>query len=208
MIGIPYIKDLFLAILKNDLLIKGHFFICPKWGSEINNPNIDEQLAIGEPPTEKYPCVLMMPPRISNPGFQYIANGGQLGTNKFIIKLLFVTGARNTSENQVSEPNGNGMSTHTIVDTWHDMSRCAIDFMRVLFEVMEGIADFTIDDNSIQDIIQVTNIGNDGVSGSLLSFNLIINSGCDIETYLPTWKNDITVPDISIDTHPFHEVGI
>lgn len=208
MIGYLYIAQLFQAVLDKSLVIGGRFHVCPKWGSEMSNPNIDEQLVIGTGKTHKYPAALLMPPPKEG-NFQY--DGQDKGTgialaDLYSIRLLFVCTSDNTGSNQPMKPNAIQESTHTIAQTWHDMDRVAQNFCAVLNTVIKANGNIIFWDEIKPRISLVTNLGNDNVSGVMLSFKLAVFSGCVIEDYAPGWETAITVP-AQTDIHPSHPMS-
>lgn len=207
MIGYPYIQSLFTAVLKASLVMQGRFYVTPKMASEINTAYLNE-IVTAIPPAIKWPAALMIPPRKSG-NFQFSGDevaGTEIGYNTYNIRMLFLRPTSYTAYNQPSQPlPGTAIPTHTAVDTWHDMSRCAEDFMQVLKQVLwhNQITALVISERSQQSIDPVTDIGNDAVSGVLLSFNILVNGGCDIEDYPSDYLQTIVVPDLT-DTHPTH----
>lgn len=207
MIGIPYIQSLFQAILSQSLVMQGRFFLCPKQAAELNSANISE-IVTGIPSDTKYPVALLMPPRkIGN--FQFSGEevaGTQIGYNTYLMQMLFLRPAQYTTYNQPGTPLPNTpIPTHTVPETWHDMTRCAEDFLQVLRQVLRShrIMALQISENATQTIVPVTEIGNDKVTGVLLNFNILVNGGCDIEDYPSDYLQLIEVPEL-VDTHQTH----
>ena len=207
MIGYPYIQQLFQTILDKSYVIQGRFFVCPKWGSELSNPNISEAIAIGQAKEFKYPVSLLMPPPKEG-NFEYSGealSSGNVLWNVYSIQMLFLTNARNTGQNQVTKPDNAGISTHTIPETWHDMDRVAENFCAVLQGMIQKLGNNIVFWDEFKPRIQlVSNIGNDGASGVKLIFKLGLFGGCKIEDYPDTWKDDIIPPDITKDIHKLH----
>lgn len=203
MIGYPYIQTLFKTILNNSKVIQGNFFTCPKWGSELSNPNIVEALPIGAgSKTGKYPAAMLMPPYVDG-YFEYQGQAGQSGTilyDTYRIKVLFLGGTFNTGTNQPMQPNAINTSTHTIVDTQHDMMRVAKNFVAKLFQTLQQANVGIINDKAPERINFCANIGPDMAAGVLLDFQMCIFSGCTIEDYTA----DIITPPALTDTHPLH----
>jgi hypothetical protein len=210
MIGIPYIQSLFTSILNHSKVINGRFYTCPFWGSELNKLNIDEivEFAVPKSGTDaKYPCAILLPFRTYGK-FQY--SGADVEGSGYIareLQMLFICNAYTTGYNAVTSPNiVTGKTTHTIPETWHDMERCAMDFSRVLFKVIEEnnlYRQLYISENKVMEVIQVTSRADDQLTGVWLKFPLNIFPGCDIEDYPDTYLTDIMVPDL-VDTHPLH----
>ena len=205
MIGIPYINSLFSAILDVSLVMGGRFYICPKQGSEMNNANIAELVMNAPPNGIKWPAALMMPPKKSG-NFQF----SLLEVTDFdlyTIQMMFLRPASYTAYNQPSQPLPNTpISTHTVVDTWHDMSRCAEDFMKALRGIIDSGSlqgTLTISERLTPVIQYITEIGNDKLSGALLTFNLLMNGGCELEDYPSDYLTRIELPALT-DIHPTH----
>ena len=205
MIGYPYIQNLFQTILNNSMVIQGRFYVCPKWGAEMNNPNITEALAIGEAKDQKWPAAMMMPPPKEG-NFEYGGESNSSGSTLwdiYTINILFVGPALYTGQNQISEPNGANVAQHTIQEMWHDMDRVAEEFCAVLQQLICGVNNIVFWDSFTPKINLITNLGNDKVSGVKLTFKLGLFSGCTIEDYPSDFKTSIVIPDM-IDTHPIH----
>lgn len=207
MLGYPYIAQLFKTILENSLVMQGRFFVCPKWGAELANPSIDEQVAIGQAQANKYPAALLMPPPKEG-HFEYAGRPEQSGTSLldiYTIRMLFVAQSQTSGAHQVLQPNGIDESTHSVPDTWHDMDRAAQNFLSVLHAKLSGVANVIFWDEAMPKITLVPNIGNDEVCGVMLSFKLAIYSGCTIEDYAEGWDTNIVLP-AQVDTHPIHKI--
>ncbi len=206
MIGYPYIQNLFQTILSKSMVIGGRFYVCPKWGAELNNPNIDESIAIGQANGQKYPGAFLMPPP-KDGNFEYSGDlgGGNNLWSSYSINILFLGGAKNTGANQPSQANKIGISTHTIADMWHDMDRVAENFCVVLQGMIQKLGgNITFGDDIKPKITPITDFGSDKVSGVKLTFRLYLYGGCVVEDYPIDWKNSIVPPDINIDIHPLH----
>lgn len=208
MIGYTYIQQLFQYILDNSTVIDGRFYVCPKWGAELSNPNIEEALSIGQQRSQKYPAALLMPPAKSG-NFDESGLGNSNSVNNYDlyrIKIIFGTTPKVTGQNQPQTPNALGTPQHTVMQTWHDMDRVAQNFCAVLATLAKqsggNILFWDLGDPT-SEITPITNMGNDGVYGVLLSFRLAIYSGCTIEDYPDDWQDTMTLPEMT-DTHPLH----
>ena len=203
MLSYPFIQGVFQSILDKSLLIDGRLHVCPKWGGEVNNINIDEVIPNALPNRPKYPCALLMPPS-STGVYQYDDNQSNQGV--YEINLVFITGATHTQQNAIAKPNEALQSAHTIPETWHDMRRCAVSFLRVLQEliVAQNLSnDIYVSDRTLPEIHPITTIGNDQVSGVLLRFKLGVSTGCGVEDYPDDYTTAITLPTAT-DVHPLH----
>lgn len=200
--GIPFIKDLFKNVLSVSKAIDGRFYICPKMGSEINSDNLDEVLPdeVRNSRGKKYPLVLMMPPFES----------GEYEYNKptwvdYNISLFFLKTSFYDSLNQTQDRNvATGTSTHTVVSDWHDMKRCAANFIRVLKHLirikslMNG--QFRLHPGLI--IKQVSFVGVDRTAGVRLDFKVSLYQECELEDYNLDEVEAIQIP--VGDPHPEH----
>lgn len=203
MLGIPYIKSLFQSVLKESNVIQGRFHVCPKWGAELNTNNLEQviEATIGEGPARKYPLCILMPPRAVG---DLTSNRGTRKEYRFM--MLFLTTTYYTGANQVKAPNRDiNKSTHTIVEDWHDMERCAVNFLKVLTDALEESDQqpFAVSEAHPQGLDMVSTIGNDRLSGVLLSFTGLLSTGCDLEDYPSDYLTKIILPD-AIDAHPEH----
>ena len=209
MIGIPYLESLFQNILDNSKVINGRFFICPFAGQELNKGNIAEIIEYAEPKlngTQKYPVAILLPFK-SIGNFQYsgLDNIGNIGWETQELNILFVCNSQVSGQNYPTQSNpATGKSTHTIPQTWHDMKRCATDFLQVLHNIISNPANQAllgtvyISESQNQEILQVTNKANDAVTGVLMKVAIKWNSGCDIEDYNPDCVNGSGSPDLNI----------
>jgi len=208
MIGYTYIESLFKTIINASLVMEGRFYVCPNWGAEMNNPNIEGSLAIGQAASQKYPAAMLMPPPKEG-NFEYLGMPGQSGASLYdvyTIKMLFVTTNASTGQNQVQAPNGVGESTHTVVQTWHDMDRVAQNFCSVLRSTIQPLGGNVLFwDDMVPRITLVTSLGNDDVSGVMLTFKLAMYSGCTIEDYAVGWQSSIVAPALT-DPHLIHKM--
>lgn len=208
MIGYAYIQQLFQYILDNSTVIDGRFYVCPKWGAELSNPNIEEQLSIGQQRSQKYPAALLMPPALSG-NFEDGALGNSNSVDNYDmynIKIIFGTTPKVTGQNQPQTPNALGTPQHTVVQTWHDMLRVAKNFSVVLNNLCKqtgGMILFWDRGNPTSSITPITDLGNDKVCGVILAFNLALYSGCTIEDYPDDWATTLTPPALT-DNHPLH----
>ena len=204
MLGIPYIESLFRAVLIESNVIKGRLHVCPKWGAELNTGNLDQviEVTIGEGPARKYPLCILMPPRAVG---DFTSDRGIRKEYRFM--MLFLTTTYYTGANQVKTPNRDiNKSTHSITDDWHDMERCAVNFMKVMADALnesDTAQPFSISELYPQGLDMVSTIGNDRLSGVLLSFTGLLSTGCDLEDYPSDYLTKIILPD-AVDTHPEH----
>jgi hypothetical protein len=180
----------------------GRFHICPQLGAEINTNNLEQVLKFSfgdEIKKQKYPLVLMLPPSSTgdylNPHFK----------DEYEITLFFLATTFYTSHNQVQSPNPNtNTSQHTILEYWHDMKRCAIQFLKALQSVapVPG-GKFFIKEGFTPVIDPVSLIGNDRVSGVKLTFNFFITEDCSVEDYPEDFEAQFQRPE-GVDIHPEH----
>jgi hypothetical protein len=205
MIGYAYIEDLFKSVLAKSKAIGGRFHICPRYGVEVNSDQLEEVIKESFRPDAgvKYPLVLMMPPRST--GDFTDANSWE----EYRIVLFFLTTTYVTSLNQVKTPNrATGTSQHTVPQDWHDMKRCAINFIRILDRVQREallhVSTFRLTGPNTKVIDPVSFVGADQISGVRLDFHCSLFTGCEIEDYDESQIESITVP--VGDGHPEHKL--
>jgi hypothetical protein len=208
MISYPFIEALFRNVLEKSKGIQGRFHNCPKMGIEINADQLREVLEeMVRPITgKKYPLALMMPPRSQG---KYTERGGEW--EKYQITMFFLTTTYYDGNNQVKSPNkATGTSTHTIPQDWHDMKRCAMNFIRVLDRLQREkdlVKDrFRLGGDADQGrlIDPISMIGVDRTSGVRLYFTCSLYNGCEMEDYDESAINSIIIPDA--DPHPEHKL--
>lgn len=199
MLGYPYIEALFKAILSQSMVMQGRFHVCPHFGSELNTTNLEDVLkaTMDDYKQKEYPLAIMLPPHSS--GYYTEENI----RDSIEIVMYFLSSTYRTRKNQIQSINPDSLvSTHRIIYDWHDMKRCAISFLKVLQGLSVGNP-FNISDREKQRIDPITTIGNDAVSGVMVSFTLNINELCELEDYPADFETKITLPDAS-DLHPEH----
>lgn len=207
MLGYPFINELFKAILTQSKQIQGRFYICPHWGAELNGQNLD-QIVDKSVPTDvkgKYPLCIMMPPRSSGD----FTRADHIKKRQYDFQLLFLTTTYMNSDGTPKSPAPDGLSsTHTIFQDWHDMQRCAEDFITMIGTLIGDYglgSSFILSQRKPQIMSTVTTIGNEGVSGVMLSFGAYIFPGCEVEDYPAGAAATIDIP--TTDSHPAHLPG-
>jgi hypothetical protein len=208
MTGIPFIKDLFTATLLKSAAIQGRLFLCPKMGREINTDELDkvlQDLVVPGRLEKKYPLSLLMPPVSQS---DYTKRGGSWDDYRLI--MFFLTTSNYSGTGQTMMPNNaTRTSTHTVDEDWHDMKRCASNFIYALGRVQKekGLihSKFRLDQSKGQIITPVSSIGIDRVSGVRMDFNASIFIACDqLEDYQADDITNIIVP--GDDSHPEHQL--
>lgn len=204
MTSYPFIKDLYTNILMQSRNIEGRFHIFSSLsGSEINQDNFNELLKDLVVPKDgkKYPGSFLMAPRSVG---KY--NAVQDEWEKYFMTQFFLTTTNYSSNNQPQSVNRNTQtSTHTVEQTWHDMRRCAIDFIRTGKQfvaknmLQSSLFRFTNDDVVIA---PVTIVGADRLSGVRMDYKIEMFTGCAIDDYADGAVNDIPVP--AADSHAWH----
>lgn len=202
MIGYPFIANLFKSIFDKSTIIGGRFTIGTAWGGEINEMDIETPVN-ALPAGQKYPCAIMYP-AVTVGAINDLNPARHMRREMYI---LFATNAKTTGQNAISKPAQNLQSQHTIPETWYDMERCAIGFMRVLQQKIMEHPDYTrqfdIDGAEPPQMQTVTKLGNDEVSGVLLKFTLLMATDCGYADYENT-IDTIVLPDPNTDPHPIH----
>ena len=171
--------QLFKDIISKSKMMK-RFVTAPEYGVELNKDNLGEILkdaldGIKDGP--KYPLCLMFPP-------VDIPDDSDNGWSKFKIKMFFLTTPFTADSHTRNADFGNNLSKHTIQQTWKDMRVCAVDFRKIFKLITENNLSKGIRDGEASDLIERhSNIGNDGIAGVAISFDVSIFLGCDIEDY-------------------------
>lgn len=209
----PFIDELFRNVLEKSTAIAGRSFICPKQGTEINSDELGQVIQDLVDPlrlTKKYPLAIWMPPTAYG---QYRVQNNRLPAGeweRYVITGFFLTPAHYTAgDNKTLNPNkSTRTSTHTVMQTWHDMKRCAQNFITVLdkFTRSEGLVanSFRLDHQRDKIISPVSGIGVDNASGVRLDFGFELMIGCELEDYSENDIAGITVP--VADSHPEHQL--
>lgn len=207
MIGDAFTAALFKNILEKSQGIEGRFFVCPYMGREMNSDELGQVIKEFVDPLRldrKYPLSLMMPPVSYGYYFNEI---GEWEKNR--AALFFLNSTYYTGLNQVQVPNAaTGTSTHTIPQDWHDMKRCAMNFITVLDRVARSKTNqliknkFRLDQEKESVISRVTQVGVDKASGVRLDLFYSLMVGCEIEDYDESEIADISIPED--DPHPEH----
>jgi len=201
MTSYPFIKDLFTNVLLKSKAIKGRFYICPRFGIELNSETLSQVLSealVNAKPHNKYPLALMMPPRSRGEVKFNLDEFEAYHITMFFLKQTYYGEGAAINKNTQT-------STHTVDEDWHDMKRCANGFVRVLDRMTRKtpglVSKFRIhpDDKLFN---PVSLIGTDRASGIQLDFNISLFTGCTLEDYTEADIETIEVP-VS-DSHPEH----
>ncbi len=173
----PYIQDLFKGILTQSKAIKGRFYIGHRYGlQEINSDLLGEVLKQFSG-ADKYPLVLMAPPH--SRGLVTIDGADW---ERYRIILFFMKTTYYGVGNQVN-PN-TATSITTVLSDWHDMKRCAINFVRALCTVQRSNKQtlHRVPGNQVL-YVPLSAIGADNASGVKVDFDIDIWPGCTVEDY-------------------------
>lgn len=205
MISHPFISELFKNVLSKSRGIDGRFFVCPSMGTEINSDELGQVIEDsfkGSKLERKYPLSLMMPP--VSYGFYTHKNGEW---EKYRAILFFLNSTYNSGTNQVANINpSTKTSMHSIPQDWHDMKRCAVNFVTVIDKVSrtKGLikTHFRLDQEKERVITPVSMIGADKASGVRLDMWFSGLIGCNLEDYDEDEIASIVIPED--DSHPEH----
>jgi hypothetical protein len=188
--------------------IQGRFHVCPKFGIEINSDQLNEVLdeTVKPIPGKKYPLALMMPPRSQG---KFTEKGGEW--EKYRAIMFFLTTTYYDGNNQIKNQNkATGTSMHTVPHDWHDMKRCATNFIKVTDRIQKerGLIASTFrlggDRDQERMIDPVSFIGVDRLSGVRLDFSFSLFNGCELEDYNESDISSIIIP--AADPHPEHKL--
>lgn len=203
----PFITDLFTSVLCKSRGVQGRLFLCPKMGTEINSDELGTLLkdfVVPDRLEKKYPLVLLMPPVSYG---KYTDTKGEWDQYRFV--SFFLTSTYYSGTNQIMNPNpSTKTSMHTIPQDWHDMKRCATNFIYVLdkFTRKSGLINtgFRLDQERNKTITPVSEIGIDRASGVMMEFFGSVSIGCKLEDYDEEAVDTIQVPEE--DNHPEHQM--
>lgn len=198
MTSYPYIIDLFKGVLVKSRAIEGRFYVSHRYGAqEINSDQLGEVLT-DLLKGKKYPLALMAPP--NSTGYLQHDNAWE----EYHIIMFFVKTTYYDSFNMVSSPNLNTKtSMHTVPSDWHDMKRCAINFLRQLDKLQRTFPKplFRVPKH-FQFIYPVSIVGADRVSGVKLTFDMELFVGCELEDY----DEYLTELELAVDSHLEHKL--
>lgn len=203
----PFIQELFTNVLDKSRAIKGRLFLCPKWGIEINSDELEQvmkDLVVPARMEKKYPLALLMPPTSFG---KYTLRHAEWESYRFT--MCFLTTSYYSGTNQIVNPNpSTKTSTHTIPQDWHDMKRCAANFINVLDRLIRRESlmntDFRLDQERDRVMTPITEVGVNRISGVRLEFNASVLIGCELEDYD---EDDILSIEIPVkDSHPEHQL--
>jgi|GEM_PF-6440570 len=203
----PFLSELFKNILAKSKAIQGRFFFCPKLGNELNSDELGQVILDEIAPQRlfpKYPLVVAQPPMSFG---HYSSRSVEWENNLFV--MFFLKTTYNSSSNQITNPNpSTRTSTHTVPEDWHDMKRCAVNFIRVLDQLSREKrlinTSFRLHQERHKTIRPVSFIGADNLSGVRLEFYGSVFLGCDMEDYVAA---DIATIEIPVeDSHPEHQL--
>lgn len=195
--------DLFQQILTKSKVIEGRFHVSSNnVGNELNTSNLEEitRDSFGAICTKrKYPIAILLPPTeiINN----YEDNEGY---TSYHLRMLFLTQTYNNSRG-INSPNFmNNTSQHPIKYDWKDMRECAINFRKAFIIVTNAQKDKYILDGQGEDSIhRITNIGNDKLSGVIITFKVLLYELCNLTDYETTELDNIIIKNT--DIHPLHK---
>lgn len=205
MIGYPFIEELFRQVLSKSNAIEGRFFFAPKYGHEINSDELGQVIteAISLVKNKKYPLALCIPPAYT------LDVGVEDPWKLHVFRLFFLKTTFYKSDNTIANPNQyTGTSQHALMHDWHDMARCAENFIKALKRVQKRLSlqntSFRLSNTRRAVISPVSFIGTDRVSGVRLDFEASIYTGCDLEDYDPGDLDQVIIE--VMDTHPEHKM--
>lgn len=188
MIGYQYIEDLFKAVLTQSKAIQGRFYIGHRYGlQDINYDTLGQAITDHLPSDKKWPLVMMAPPH---------SIGDIEGWEEFRIISFFMKRSEIEDVNTDTK-----MSHHTITQDWHDMKRCALNFLSALWSVQDATfgKKFRVPKHKFL-VVPLSLVGADKVSGVRLDFDFKLYTGCFIEDY-EEYPVDLILED---DSHPQH----
>lgn len=191
------------TILSHSTVMEGRFVVAEGYGNDLNANNyndlVKDALDNYKPVNKKYPVSVMMPP-------VEIIDSYEDGWTRFKIDQFFLctTGYTGASELKGMNMNTN-TSEHPIQFDWKDMREVAGNFRKVFNKVIrnKGYMKHLNSATNAKDYIRrVSNMGNDKLSGVVVSYELNIAMPCELADYAAI--DSITLPNIT-DIHPLHK---
>lgn len=204
MINEIWVYSLYENILKASSVIEGRFVVMDGDPGDINTANFGQRLKDiidGLKITRKYPAVVMLAPL--NIDQNFIKNEGEIFKNN----LLFLTEDGKNGDGTLKTPNNIlGLSDHPPRYDWADMKAAATNFLRKLHETLKSDPEILQQYRfrSVQQIIysRCSLLTTERLNGIRLSFDTIIQTGCDMSDY--DEETEIIIP--STDLHPLHKL--
>lgn len=191
------------AILAQSKVIAGRFIVAEGYGADLNtnafNDVIKDALDNYKPNGKKYPVSVLLPP-------VELVEKYNSGWSRFKLEQYFLctTGFNGTSEIKGINRATN-MSEHPIQYDWKDMREVAGDF-RVAFTTAIRNAQYLNSISPASDvkdyIRRVSNMGNDRLSGVVVSYEVNVSMPCALADYDNV--NAIELPPIT-NPHPLHK---
>lgn len=189
---------LFKQILLKSKVMQGRYFIINS-GFDVTSADLTTLLP------QTYPCVIMTPFRSNLLAPDYTQES-------LPIDLYFVAKSKATGDNQIKSVNLTTLTPgHFFWQDWKDMKECAKSFLQALKQVirnsrvngqpLHGIV--SLDPRTNPTIVRFANTTNNILSGAKLSFNVLLNSGCDSDDYTQDDINQIQIPTLNL--HPLHK---
>jgi hypothetical protein len=193
-----YIDNLFRGILANSKAIEGRFHIAHRYGlQELNYDQLGE--VIGKiTSTKKWPLAILAPPHSNIEFSRKDENWEEFRIIMFFMNKSLYDQIRSSSQT----------SQHQIFEDWHDMKRCAVNFIRALLSVQYNTKPtyFVVPANKIL-FIPLSEIGADRASGVRVDFNFRLFIGCNIEDYYVNEEPEYpTTINIDLDGHAEHKL--
>jgi hypothetical protein len=180
---------LFKALVEQDPVLQGRFFVAEGYGNDLNANNFDNVIkdAVGAMTTaQKYPVAILFPP------VEVIAKGYDWNWSQFRLKMYFLT----TSYYDVNGIKAQDLNTNTsdypILKDWADMRKVAGQF-RVNFNdyTRKNGLNVVHERQNIPDFYErISKRGNDRVSGVALQWEIALNIGCPEPNYNASQIND------------------
>lgn len=197
MTSYPYLIDLFKGILTRSKAMQGRFHISYRYGAqEINSDQLGELLK-DFTDTKKYPMVLMVAPRSH---LMPSVRAGEWELYRcilFFVKTMFYNEVGTSSMNSKTKT-----SLHTVPEDWHDMHRCAVNFVRQLDSVQRAQQRLFRLPKTTSLIMPISGVGTDRTVGVRLDFDIELYLGCELEDY----DEYVIELDIISDSHPEHKL--
>jgi hypothetical protein len=192
------------AILKQSVVIAGRFVVCEGYGNDLNANNyndvikdaLDNYKYVGL----KYPVSVLMPP-------MEVIESHEKGWSRFKLEQFFLCTTGYTGTHEIKGLNSStNTSEHSIMYDWKDMRECAGNFRKMFNQILreKGYLNYINSATTPDFIRRVSNMGNDKLSGVVITYEINIAMPCTMADYPPAAISNIILPTIT-DIHPLHK---
>lgn len=190
------------AILGASKVIQDRHFVLQGANTDLNSENFGQifkdALGVNIPGAQKYPASCMLP-------LVEIVDKWEEQWSVYRVEHLFLTQPGQTGAHEFKNLNmQTNAPEHTIQQAWKDMRQVAGDF-RMAFNKRIRSGGYLLNITGVtnsQDVIRrISNVGNDGACGVVITYQVRVAVPCTLQDYDNV--DAIVLPSIT-DPHPLH----